>query len=97
MRYIEDPRQERLFDRYHGLFPPLARRILENGWQGTFRLAILEPRGERVAEGRVRGGPGRSDWPSSAASRHLLPGNADEITSRRLGARSRFVVGFWRK
>src|SRR5208337_1052529 len=42
MRYIEDPRQERLFDRYHGLFPPLARRILENGWQGTFRLAILE-------------------------------------------------------
>ena len=42
MRYIEDPRQERLFDRYHGLFPPFARRILENGWQGTFRLAILE-------------------------------------------------------
>jgi hypothetical protein len=42
MRYIEDPRQERLFDRYYGLFPPLARRILENGWQGTFRLAILE-------------------------------------------------------
>ena len=42
MRYIEDPRQERLFDRYHGLFPPLARRILENGWQGIFRLAILE-------------------------------------------------------
>ncbi len=73
MRYIEDPRQERLFDRYHRLFPPLARRILENGWQGTFRLAILEPRGERVAEGRVRGGPGRGDWPSSAASRHLLP------------------------
>ncbi len=26
MRYIEDPRQERLFDRYHGLFPPLAAR-----------------------------------------------------------------------
>ncbi len=42
MRYIEDPRQDRLFDRYHGLFPPLARRILENGWQGTFRVAILE-------------------------------------------------------
>src|SRR5208337_1608563 len=42
MRYIEDPRQERLFDPYQGLFPPLARRILENGWQGTFRLAILE-------------------------------------------------------
>src|SRR5208337_2347114 len=30
MRYIEDPRQERLFDPYQGLFPPLARRILEN-------------------------------------------------------------------
>jgi len=42
MRTIEDPRQERLFDPYQGLFPPLARRILENGWQGTFRLAILE-------------------------------------------------------
>ena len=42
MRYIEDPRQERLFDPFQGLFPPLARRILENGWQGTFRLAILE-------------------------------------------------------
>src|SRR5208282_3439215 len=42
MRYIEDPQQERLFDPYQGLFPPLARRILENGWQGTFRLAILE-------------------------------------------------------
>src|SRR5208337_4220099 len=38
MRYIEDPRQEPLFDPYQGLFPPLARRILENGWQGTFRL-----------------------------------------------------------
>jgi len=42
MRNIEDPRQERLFDPYQGLFPPLARRILDNGWQGTFRLVILE-------------------------------------------------------
>ena len=42
MRYIKVPRQEHLFDRYQRLFPPLARRILENGWQGTFRLAILE-------------------------------------------------------
>jgi Transposase DDE domain len=42
MRNIEDPRQERLFDPFQGLFPPLARRILDNGWQGTFRLVILE-------------------------------------------------------
>jgi hypothetical protein len=42
MRNIEDPRQEHLFDPYQGLFPPLARRILDNGWQGTFRLVILE-------------------------------------------------------
>src|SRR5208337_4268949 len=41
MRNIEDPRQERLFDPFQGLFPPLARRILDNGWQGTFRLVFL--------------------------------------------------------
>ena len=28
--------------RFQGLFPPLARRILENGWQGVFRHVILE-------------------------------------------------------
>ena len=42
MRNIDDPRQERLFDPFQGLFPPIARRILDNGWQGTFRLVILE-------------------------------------------------------
>jgi hypothetical protein len=42
MRNIEDPRQERLFDPFQGLIPPLARRILETGWQGTFRTVILE-------------------------------------------------------
>jgi len=48
------------------------------GSTGTFhfpRVAAFEPSPtrERVAEGRVRGGLGRRDWPSSAASRHLLP------------------------
>jgi hypothetical protein len=42
MRNIADPRQERLFDPFQGLFPPLALRILETGWQGVFRHVILE-------------------------------------------------------
>jgi hypothetical protein len=42
MRNINDPRQERLFDPFQGLFPPMARRILGTGWQGVFRHVILE-------------------------------------------------------
>ena len=42
MRNIADPRQERLFDPFQGLFSPLALRILETGWQGVFRHVILE-------------------------------------------------------
>jgi Transposase DDE domain len=42
MRNIDDPRQQRLIDPFQGLFPPLALRILDNGWQGVFRLVILE-------------------------------------------------------
>ena len=42
MRNIDDPRQQRLIDPFQGLFPPLARRILDNGWQGVFRVVILE-------------------------------------------------------
>jgi hypothetical protein len=42
MRNIADPRQERLFDPFHGLFSPIALRILETGWQGVFRHVILE-------------------------------------------------------
>src|SRR5271157_5307801 len=43
-----------------------AVRTLSRGERG-------EPRLRGRAEGRVRGGPGRGDSPSSAASRHLLP------------------------
>ena len=42
MRNIVDPRQERLLDPFRGLFPPIAIRILGTGWQGVFRLVILE-------------------------------------------------------
>lgn len=42
MRNINDPRQQRLIDPFQGLFSPMARRILDNGWQGVFRLVILE-------------------------------------------------------
>jgi DDE family transposase len=42
MRNITDPRQQRLFDPFEGLFSPSAVRILECGWQGVFRHVILE-------------------------------------------------------
>jgi len=42
MRNIDDPRQQRLIDPFQGLFSPMARRILDNGWQGVFRFVILE-------------------------------------------------------
>ena len=42
MRNITDPRQQRLFDPFDGLFSPSAVRILESGWQGVFRHVILE-------------------------------------------------------
>ena len=42
MRNIDNPRQQRLFDPFQGLFSPIARRILDNGWQGVFRHVILE-------------------------------------------------------
>jgi DDE family transposase len=42
MRNIADPRQERLFDPFDGLFSPIALRILQNGWQGVFRHVILK-------------------------------------------------------
>jgi len=42
MRNITDPRQQRLFDPFEGLFSPSAVRILESGWQGMFRHVILE-------------------------------------------------------
>ncbi len=42
MRNIADPRQQRLFDPFQGLFSAIALRILESGWQGVFRHVILE-------------------------------------------------------
>lgn len=42
MRHIVDPRQERLFDPFQGLFSALAVQILGRGWQGVFRHVILQ-------------------------------------------------------
>ena len=42
MIHSVDPRQNRLFDPFDGVIPPAGRRIIENGWQGVFRHAILE-------------------------------------------------------
>jgi hypothetical protein len=42
MQYFVDPRQNRLFDPFEGLFSDPAKRILETGWQGVFRHVILE-------------------------------------------------------
>src|SRR3954452_17662670 len=37
-----DPRQNRLFDPFDGVIPPVGRRIIADGWQGVFRHVILE-------------------------------------------------------
>src|SRR4051794_18541413 len=37
-----DPRQNRLFDPFDGIIPPVGRRIIADGWQGVFRHVILE-------------------------------------------------------
>ena len=42
MIYAVDPRQNRLFDPFLGVIPPAGRKIIENGWQGVFRHAILQ-------------------------------------------------------
>lgn len=42
MIHIVDPRQNRLFDPFQGIIPPAGRTIIENGWQGVFRHAILD-------------------------------------------------------
>jgi hypothetical protein len=42
MIYVVDPRQNRLFDPFEGVIPPAGRKIIENGWQGVFRHAILQ-------------------------------------------------------
>src|SRR3954471_17957363 len=42
MIHTVNPRQNRLFDPFEGVIPPAGRKIIENGWQGVFRHAILE-------------------------------------------------------
>lgn len=42
MRYMNDPRQQKLFDPFERMFSPLAYKTIQKGWQGLFRHAILE-------------------------------------------------------
>src|SRR4051794_2073271 len=42
MIHAVDPRQNRLFDPFDGVIPPVGRRIIAGGWQGVFRHVILE-------------------------------------------------------
>ncbi|MBA2624600.1 MAG: transposase [Acidimicrobiia bacterium] len=42
MIHTVDPRQNRLFDPFDGVIPPIGRRIIAGGWQGVFRHVILE-------------------------------------------------------
>ena len=42
MRYVNDPRQNRLFDVFEGILSPLAYKELLAGWQHLFRETILE-------------------------------------------------------
>jgi hypothetical protein len=41
MRKIVDPRQIPLVDPYEHVLSPLARKVLDTGWQGVFRKVIL--------------------------------------------------------
>ncbi len=42
MIHAIDPRQNRLFDPFDGVIPPLGWRIIADGWQGVFRHVLLE-------------------------------------------------------
>jgi hypothetical protein len=42
MIHTVDPRQNRLFDPFDGVIPPVGRRIIANGWQAVFRHVILQ-------------------------------------------------------
>ncbi|MBA3585458.1 MAG: hypothetical protein H0W36_13220, partial [Gemmatimonadetes bacterium] len=42
MIHSVDPRQDRLFDPFEGVIPPVGRRIIGDGWQGLFRHVLLE-------------------------------------------------------
>jgi hypothetical protein len=41
MIHTVDPRQNRLFDPFDGVIPPVGRRIIGEGWQGVFRHVLL--------------------------------------------------------
>jgi hypothetical protein len=42
MIHAVDPRQNRLFDPFDGVIPPVGRRIIADGWQGVVRHVLLE-------------------------------------------------------
>ena len=42
MRFLNDPRQTRLFDPYQLIFSEMAYQRIQDGWQGVFRHVILE-------------------------------------------------------
>lgn len=42
MTHSVDPRQNRLFDPFQGIIPPVGRRIIGEGWQGLFRHVLLD-------------------------------------------------------
>ena len=42
MQYVNDPRQNRLFDVFLGILSPLAYKELRAGWQHLFRQTVLE-------------------------------------------------------
>lgn len=42
MHFMVDPKQTDLFDPYEHVFSELARRMLEEGWEGVFRHVISE-------------------------------------------------------
>ena len=41
MRYMEDPRQNVLFDAFESILSPVAYRKLRSGWQHLFRCVML--------------------------------------------------------
>ncbi len=41
MRYLDDPRQTKLFDVFEGILSPVAYRKLQGRWQHLFRTVIL--------------------------------------------------------
>jgi Transposase DDE domain len=42
MRYSVNPQQGRLFDAFAGIIPPLGLDRIYKGWQGIFRMTLLE-------------------------------------------------------